>query len=321
VSHAVRSSLLRGARFRLGGYAGCLVLVATLPPSAGCGAEPSAPQKADAGQLGGSFAAAADGGGAGTNGEVDAAGISGASAVGGAGGSGAVHAGHGGTAAQGGQAGQGGASGSGYAGPSQTYATSFDRTESPVSEAGRWTQHGLASGADWTNVQTGNGLAYGTQTGAGGYDDSIALLSGFGTDYRLTAVVHLAGQRSESTNTHEVELILRGSYSPHVQHLYECNLGYAGASGWYAQIMRMDGAFGAFTEIGSAVTQVPEVHDGSIFVAEIRGSEIDSYVDGVKVQTAVDHTYVSGAPGIGFFWRGSERLDDFAFTSLTVLGL
>jgi hypothetical protein len=39
------------------------------------------------------------------------------------------------------------------------------------------------------------------------------------------------------------------------------------------------------------------------------------------LSTATDPTIATGAPGIGFFWRGTENIDDFAFTSLTVLGL
>jgi hypothetical protein len=30
---------------------------------------------------------------------------------------------------------------------------------------------------------------------------------------------------------------------------------------------------------------------------------------------------LGGQPGIGFFWRGTENLTDFAFTSLTVTPL
>jgi hypothetical protein len=202
-----------------------------------------------------------------------------------------------------------------------SYTTQFDAAESPISEGQRWAQQGRVTGLDWTNVRSGGGLAYGTQTGADGYDDSIALLSGFGADYRVSAVIHFVGARSAATGTHEVELILRGSYTAHVQHLYECNLGYAGASGWYAQIMRMNGAIGDFTEVGSSVAQVPDVKDGDVFTAEIIGNVINSYLNGVKLQTATDATHASGLPGMGFFWRGTENIDDFAFTSFTATAL
>ena len=54
---------------------------------------------------------------------------------------------------------------------SQTFTTEFDGTENPLSESGVWSHTGL----DWTKVQKANGIAFGTQTGNGGYDDSYAL--------------------------------------------------------------------------------------------------------------------------------------------------
>jgi hypothetical protein len=203
----------------------------------------------------------------------------------------------------------------------KTYTTNFPLTENPISEGGAWGQGGLKTGLDWTNVRTNGSIAYGTQTGFGGYDDSIALLTGFGPDYRISAVVHFAGTRSSNTGSHEVELILRGSYTPHIQHLYECNLGYSSA-GWYAQIMRMDGVSGAYTDIGNAVvTAFPAVKDGDVFTAEVSGTTIRSYLNGVQLLTATDSAYPTGQPGIGFFWRATENITDFAFSSMTVTEL
>ena len=170
-------------------------------------------------------------------------------------------------------------------------------------------------------MRTGGGIAYGTQTGNDGYDDSIALLTGFGPNQRVTAVIHLAGTRSASTSTHEVELILRGSYTPHQQRLYECNIGYAGPSGWYSQIVRQDGPIGTFTEITNSVSQTPDIRDGDVFTAEIIGEVINTYVNGVKVGTATDANIATGQPGIGFFWRGTENIEDFGFTALTATPL
>jgi hypothetical protein len=200
-----------------------------------------------------------------------------------------------------------------------TYSSNFDLTENPISEGGAWVQGGRSTGLDWTNVRTSGGIAFSTQTGSGGYDDSIALLGGFGADQRISAVVHLAtGAKASATSSHEVELILRGSYTAHAQHLYECNLGYADSSGgFYAQIMRMDGAIGSFAEIDSQVSQLPTIRDGDVFTAEIIGNRINTYVNGVKILTAADSTYANGQPGIGFFWRGTQNVNDFAFTSIT----
>ncbi len=200
----------------------------------------------------------------------------------------------------------------------KTYATSFSLSENPISEAGAWVQGGLKTGLDWTNVRTNGSIAYGTQTGQGGYDDSIALLGGFGPNHRISAVVHYVGNRSSSTSTHEIELILRGNFSAHDQRHYECNIGYSGSSGWYAQIMRLDGPLGSFTPLGTTVNAVPAVKDGDVFEAEIIGSTINTYLNGVKLETATDSAYASGQPGIGFFWRGTENVTDFGFTSITV---
>jgi chitodextrinase len=201
-----------------------------------------------------------------------------------------------------------------------SYTTNFPLTENPISEGGAWAQGGKKTGLDWSNVRTNGSIAYGTQTGSGGYDDSIALLSGFSPNYRVTAVVHFAGSRSSSTSSHEVELILRGNYTAHTQHLYECNLGYDG-SGWYSQIMRMNGIIGAYAEIDSVVNSPPGVKNGDVFVCEITGSTINSYLNGMKLATANDSTYATGQPGIGFFWRGTENITDFAFSSVTVTQL
>lgn len=196
------------------------------------------------------------------------------------------------------------------------YATSFTLDEDPISEGGIWAQGGGTTGLDWTNVATSGGLAHGTQTGSGGYDDSIALMAGCGNDHRVTAVIHLSGV--PGTNTHEVELILRGSYQAHDQHLYECNIGYAGG-GFYSQIMKLDGPIGTFVEIGGGA--VPEVHDGDVFSAQIVGSAIDTYLNDVHVAHADDSDLAAGQPGIGFFWRGTESLTDFAFASVSIASI
>jgi hypothetical protein len=56
----------------------------------------------------------------------------------------------------------------------------FVLDENPISDNGLWQQQGGLTGLDWTNVQSQGGIAFGTQTGFDGYDDSIALLGGFG---------------------------------------------------------------------------------------------------------------------------------------------
>ena len=70
-------------------------------------------------------------------------------------------------------------------GTSSRYATNFDLTESPISEGGAWRRANNA----WTNVNTANGIAFGTNGALNTYDDSYAVLSGFGPDQQAQAVV------------------------------------------------------------------------------------------------------------------------------------
>ena len=66
-----------------------------------------------------------------------------------------------------------------------------------------WIQ-GQASGGSWKNVNSVPGMAYGTQTGNGGYDDSTAVLSGtWASDQTAQATVVVGSRLS---NIAEVEL-------------------------------------------------------------------------------------------------------------------
>src|SRR5882672_10089128 len=59
----------------------------------------------------------------------------------------------------------------------QTYSTSFPRTESPISEEGKWVGGQSADGNLWGNVQTGGGVAYGVSEPTT-YGDPTAILTG-----------------------------------------------------------------------------------------------------------------------------------------------
>ena len=73
-----------------------------------------------------------------------------------------------------------GAPASGACSQAGGYTSHFAVAENPISESGVWAQGGHSTGVDWSDVRTANQLAFGTQTGADGYNDSIALLSGCG---------------------------------------------------------------------------------------------------------------------------------------------
>jgi hypothetical protein len=190
------------------------------------------------------------------------------------------------------------------------YSTDFDGTENPLSEGGVWLNNGL----DWTRVQKFNGNAYGTQSGSGGYDDSYAHLAltaaGWPSNVTLSGVVYMP--QPILVGTHEVELLLRWSDSPHVARGYEVGISYGGDVG----IVRWNGALGDFTPIGST-GRYSGLRDGDVFSATVVGSVISGYVNGVKIAQAVDSTYPGGSPGIGFFRRILGANSDFGFKSFT----
>ena len=197
-----------------------------------------------------------------------------------------------------------------------SYATDFNLTESPISEGGVWTHLGL----DWTQVKTGSGRAFGTQSG-GGYNDSYAHLSGFPPDVEVTTVIYL--DPSIVANYNEAEIHLRWSDSAHVARGYECNLNYQGS---YAEIVRWNGPLGDYTFIGGGQGagggHAPV--NGSVFKARIQGNIITTYLDGVLLQTADITAVRSGAiwtdgnPGMGFYNGDSGK---YGFQSYSVVSL
>jgi hypothetical protein len=192
----------------------------------------------------------------------------------------------------------------------QTFTTNFDGTESPLSESGAWSHAGLA----WTHVQKSNGVAFGTQTGSGGFDDSYARLSGFAADQRGSGVIR---RINGGSGNHEVEILLRWTDTAHSATGYECLLSYDGT---YAQIVRWNGPLGDFTYIGSAQSP-PIPQTGGTFSASITGNLIIAYYNGVEIMRATDSTFATGNPGVGFFIRSSSSNGYLGFTSFTATGI
>jgi hypothetical protein len=194
-----------------------------------------------------------------------------------------------------------------------SYATSFDHDEAPISEGGAWTHLGL----DWALIDTENGVAVGTQTGTGGYDDSYAHLSGFPPDHEATGVIHRIANIDPGC-THEVEIHLRWSDAAHDAHGYECNLAWDGA---YAEIVRWNGKLGDFTYLARG--SVPGgVSDGDTLRASVVGDVIVLYHNDVEVVRAQDATFEDGNPGMGL-WRGGPCgvRGDYGFSSYSAQSL
>jgi hypothetical protein len=201
----------------------------------------------------------------------------------------------------------------------QVFTTDFNRDENPLSEYGKWNNGGL-DGLDWTNVRTGHGMAYGTQTGTDTgfyrYNDSYAILSGFPPDQTAVGVVHFLHPTGACNQ--EVELLLRWTSKPHKATGYECLFRCLDSSGFYMQVVRWNGALGDFTYIASLKDPSTGIKDGDKLKASISGNKIKVYVNGVIKLQATDNSYPTGNPGIGFFLAGCPGSNaDFGFVSFS----
>jgi hypothetical protein len=197
----------------------------------------------------------------------------------------------------------------------KTFTTDFPLTERPISEDGIWQHHGMS----WRYVRTVANRAIGTQSGSGGYDDSYAYLTGFGPDQ--TAKATLLIDPAVNGNYREVELLLRWADSPTRARGYECNLAWNGS---YAEIVRWNGPYGAFTYITRQNTFAPGIMPpkaGDLFKATIAGGTIRVYLnkhDGKGDQliaSGSDTTFADGQPGMGFFIQGNVDPAQFGFSS------
>jgi hypothetical protein len=197
------------------------------------------------------------------------------------------------------------------------YTSNFPVAENPVSEGNRW-MNGRTAGLDWTDVQTTHGLAFGTQSGGGGYDDSVAILQGtWRPDQSASATVHSVNQKGRSVYE-EVELLLRWSLSAHSAKGYEINFRALNSSESYTEIVRWNGRRGDFTSLAQRRGGAYGIKDGDVVKATVVRNVITSYINGVAVASVSDWTYGSGNPGMGFFLQGATGLNrDYGFTTFS----
>lgn len=199
----------------------------------------------------------------------------------------------------------------------RSYSTRFATAENPISEDGKWT-NGKSVGLDWADVATVRGLAFGLESGSTGYDDSTALLRGpWGADQWATATVYSQNQIGGSIYE-EGELRLRISLSPHRCTGYEILFRCLKNSDSYVQIVRWNGPLGSFTYLADQKGPKCGISDGDVVKATIVGNVITAYINNVQVVQAVDDTYSSGNPGMGFFLQGASGVNrDYGFSSFT----
>jgi hypothetical protein len=169
------------------------------------------------------------------------------------------------------------------------------------------------------NVNTANGIAFGTNGALNTYDDSYALLSGFGPDQQAQAVVFRSPSLVTTGTTHEIELLLRFADDTNSVRGYECLFNYGGG----IEIVRWNGALGDFTSLpitGGAGNLGRDLVSGDVVRATIVGNVISAYVNGVLRAQATDSTFATGQPGIGFFTRPAGVSDNpnFGMTSYSV---
>src|SRR5262245_25036362 len=85
-----------------------------------------------------------------------------------------------------------------------SYSTNFDLTEDPISEGGVWSRIDTLS----TAFQSGNGRAWGKQSGSNGYDDSQATIYAI-TNPNVRAEAIIYKDAAIGAENHEIEICLR----------------------------------------------------------------------------------------------------------------
>jgi hypothetical protein len=205
-----------------------------------------------------------------------------------------------------------------------SYTTNFMDSEDPLSEGGKWSNHGLV----WTTVRKEGGIAYGTQTGLetgpSRYADSFAILSGFPPDQEAWGEVYIANPNSSCNQ--EVEILLRWTHSPHFSAGYECFARCLSDHASYLQIVRWNGPLGDYTYLADMRGAEYGLKNGDILKASVIGNVISVSVNGIQKASATDNMHPAGSPGIGFFLQcndgqglGTNR--DFGFSRFAAHGI
>jgi hypothetical protein len=197
---------------------------------------------------------------------------------------------------------------------SGSYSTNFNGTENPLSEGGRWIT-GKATGLDWNDPLSAGGKAYASVLSGGNsrYNDSIGQLTAtagtFNANQYAQGTVYLVSGYSGAS--HEIELLLHFSVSPHNAHGYEILWGLTG----YLAVVRWNGALGDYTPIYDPGTgSMPIPKDGDVLRAQINGNTITVTLNGatkatVDVGSVGGTVWSTGQPGIGF-WPVDNALPD-----------
>lgn len=201
---------------------------------------------------------------------------------------------------------------SGGAQAAEGFFSNFSGTEAVLSEGGIWLTN---DALDWTIFKKDNGRAYATHAGTTDFKDSYAYVNpavlAFGPNQRVKIVLF---KSSTPTGFTEYEILLRvvTTVSPRTVTLVECNLAkdgqYQEVIGWKGPLGTNGGADFEFYSSGNPVSG--GVNDGDIFEAQIVGTVVSTFYNGVPHVTVdiaggiVPHTV--GQPGIGGFTTSGD---------------
>ena len=221
----------------------------------------------------------------------------------------------------------------GTAGALKVYSTTFSfADENPISEAGAWSYNlsQVIATPVATETLEGSRVAHGTQDGhavpPGDYDDSHAIIRGFGLNYELEATIWKATSQSTGASVYkEFELRLREmdtlttystAYGNTNEQGYEIAVAYDGS---YFNMGRFKGA-GLVTVGSLGVTPA----SGDKFRARIEGQRIRMWWNDVLKIDYTDDIYAGGIalgyPGIGF-WANGAPSNEIGYSALTVTQL
>jgi len=210
----------------------------------------------------------------------------------------------------------------------RAYSTTFPLPdENPISEGSNWLNGGK-NGANWTNVNTTPGLAYGTMTSMSAqFADSTAVLTGtWGANQTAQAVVVNNTPQSNLGIFEELELRLNTKIQTNSITGYECNFSARPLNdngpntGQYAQIVKWNGPLASFTLLDSRTMATPLV-TGDVVGCRGAGSggsrTITISRNGVDLFSVNNNTHTDGSPGIGMFLQGIGVNSDYGFSRFT----
>jgi hypothetical protein len=215
----------------------------------------------------------------------------------------------------------------------QSFSTTFDGTENPLSEGGVWLNAGGAVAQYWQEMRKSGGRAYGTAFTAA-YEDCVAIIDpnviAFDPDQVIRAQFHITGGYSAPDFTHEAQLLLRGNFGDDFISGYEIlfQLGAskpvvmkwkgAGGSEFFAELTGGSEAELGFQDGDIAIAQATNVGDDVLIeVFRDRGGTVTAWRSVTDTGAVKTTPIATGQPGVVSFTRDNAalQLDGFGWST------